>query len=283
MAFLRLGVSCAVIDDAGRLLLSQRGDLGAWNMPGGRLDAGESLAAAARREVYEETGLEVEILRPLGLYYYAGWQRLNCLFLARPVGGTLSNRSPETRANAFFTTDKLPADLLDAWPVVDALSQRAALHRIETPAVELLRLRWRFALRWLQNLLAGRPEPRHVRFHSDAVALIMDPVGRNVQVDALTGELPRIFCDGLLAPHEALGQLMPRIAAEAWRWAGLWQGPDRRFDFVFSAAPGTQTDRGAQWLPLQDLPSARERAYVLQIIDTPKHIWTLDAEQYGSA
>lgn len=60
-------VECAgaiVRDDAGRLLLIRRGRppaVGAWSLPGGRIEAGETAAEAAAREVFEETGLRVEI------------------------------------------------------------------------------------------------------------------------------------------------------------------------------------------------------------------------------
>ena len=64
---LRLGVMCAVIDDSGCLLLSQRGDLNTWNLPGGRLDPGETLEEAAVREVEEETGISAETERAVAL------------------------------------------------------------------------------------------------------------------------------------------------------------------------------------------------------------------------
>jgi len=55
----------AVVRDAGgRLLLVQRGHppgAGRWSLPGGRVENGESPAAAAAREVAEETGLTVEV------------------------------------------------------------------------------------------------------------------------------------------------------------------------------------------------------------------------------
>jgi 8-oxo-dGTP diphosphatase len=54
----------AVILDAKRVLLVRRGQepmKGEWSIPGGALELGETLEAAVRREVLEETGLEVEI------------------------------------------------------------------------------------------------------------------------------------------------------------------------------------------------------------------------------
>jgi 8-oxo-dGTP diphosphatase len=55
-------VGGVVHDAAGRLLLIRRGTepgRGRWSVPGGRVEAGESLAEAVEREVLEETGLPV--------------------------------------------------------------------------------------------------------------------------------------------------------------------------------------------------------------------------------
>lgn len=58
-----VGVGVAVVDE-GHLLLVQRGrdpGRGLWAVPGGKVRLGEPMKTAARREVLEETGLEVEI------------------------------------------------------------------------------------------------------------------------------------------------------------------------------------------------------------------------------
>jgi ADP-ribose pyrophosphatase YjhB (NUDIX family) len=57
----------AIVFDGPRVLMAQRGKqplLGWWSLPGGALESGELLADAVRREVLEETGLEIE---PLGV------------------------------------------------------------------------------------------------------------------------------------------------------------------------------------------------------------------------
>ncbi len=59
-----IGVSAIVFDDCERVLLVRRGRppaQGLWHAPGGKLEAGESLVEGCRREVREETGLEVAI------------------------------------------------------------------------------------------------------------------------------------------------------------------------------------------------------------------------------
>jgi 8-oxo-dGTP diphosphatase len=57
-----VGVS-AIVEDGGRVLLVERGRepaKGVWSLPGGAVEKGETLKDAIRREVREETGLEVE-------------------------------------------------------------------------------------------------------------------------------------------------------------------------------------------------------------------------------
>jgi 8-oxo-dGTP pyrophosphatase MutT (NUDIX family) len=66
---IRLGCS-AVIYDPGRqkVLLTRRRDNGQWCLPSGAVDPGESVSEACQREVLEETGLTVQVLRLTGVY-----------------------------------------------------------------------------------------------------------------------------------------------------------------------------------------------------------------------
>jgi 8-oxo-dGTP diphosphatase len=57
-----LGVGAFVFDRRGRVLLVRRGAppaRGAWSVPGGRVEPGERTRTACRREVYEETGVQI--------------------------------------------------------------------------------------------------------------------------------------------------------------------------------------------------------------------------------
>ncbi len=61
---------CVIENDEGRLLLIKRSqndrfNPGLWEFPGGKLEAGQDLQTALRREVIEETGLTVEPVSPL--------------------------------------------------------------------------------------------------------------------------------------------------------------------------------------------------------------------------
>ena len=66
-----LTTDCAIFDGAGRVLLIRRGHppfQGAYALPGGFVEIGETVEDACRREVLEEVGLEVGELRLVGVY-----------------------------------------------------------------------------------------------------------------------------------------------------------------------------------------------------------------------
>ncbi|MCU0668756.1 MAG: NUDIX domain-containing protein, partial [Myxococcota bacterium] len=66
----RLSVSAVVWRSEARrdLLLMQRSDNAQWGLPGGYVEPGESVETAAAREVYEETGVRIEVGRLVGVY-----------------------------------------------------------------------------------------------------------------------------------------------------------------------------------------------------------------------
>ncbi|BCB80774.1 NUDIX domain-containing protein [Phytohabitans flavus] len=101
-------VNVVVVNGAGEILLIRRADNDNWALPGGAMDLGESLPAAAVRETLEETGVRVEVTGLVGIYtdprhviHYTSdgevRQEFSVVFTARPLGGqpTPSDESRE--------------------------------------------------------------------------------------------------------------------------------------------------------------------------------------------
>jgi len=71
---LRVGCSAALFDSTRqKVLLTRRTDNGLWCLPGGGMDAGESAAETCEREMLEETGLVVRVVRLVGVYTSPHW------------------------------------------------------------------------------------------------------------------------------------------------------------------------------------------------------------------
>lgn len=110
---MHLAVNVAVLD-RDRILLMQREDFEVWALPGGQADDGESLAAAAVREVREETGLDVTLMHLVGSYSRPSWHGgiHVVLFAARAIGGTLAPDPVEVTDLGWFRAETLPTPLL---------------------------------------------------------------------------------------------------------------------------------------------------------------------------
>ena len=65
---LMVGAATLILDGQGRLLLMKRSDSGCWGPPGGAVEPGEAVETAARREVREETGLELGEMTLFGVF-----------------------------------------------------------------------------------------------------------------------------------------------------------------------------------------------------------------------
>ncbi len=114
---LRVGSSAVIFDQAHRkILLTRRADNDQWCLPGGGMEPGESGTENCIREVFEETGLRVRIVRLIGVYSdpnylieYPDGNRIQVValtFEAEPVGGTLG-LSDETTEAGYFTLEEI--------------------------------------------------------------------------------------------------------------------------------------------------------------------------------
>lgn len=119
-------VGAVVLDERRGLLLVRRANepgRGLWSIPGGRVEPGETAAAAVVREVREETGLEVTVGRLLGSVVRGRYDIDD--FACTAVGGTLVAGDDALEAR-FVVPDELTAlplteDLLETLRGWDAL------------------------------------------------------------------------------------------------------------------------------------------------------------------
>ena len=99
-------VSVLTFDDADRVLLVRHAEGNDWTTPGGMIEPYELPADAAVREMWEETGLHVELTRLIGVFggqlctsTYANGDRIawvSSVFAATPLRGTLRPDGEET-------------------------------------------------------------------------------------------------------------------------------------------------------------------------------------------
>ncbi len=130
---IRVGAYAVLVDDDQRILLAlwNEGATPAWTVPGGGLEEGETPEEAAVREVREETGYDVELIRLLGeiRFTVAARDRLDgsgralegirIVFEARIVGGELRHEvGGTTDEAAWIPIDDVPG--LDRVDLVDA-------------------------------------------------------------------------------------------------------------------------------------------------------------------
>ena len=118
----RVGVGCgaAVVAD-GRILVVRRRkapEAGRWSLPGGKVEFHERLEDAVRREVLEETGLSIRLVRMLQVTQMIGeggehW--VSPVFLAEVVSGEAVNREPDKAESVeWFPLAAPPAPLAQA-------------------------------------------------------------------------------------------------------------------------------------------------------------------------
>ena len=118
---LQVGASVIVEDDQGRILLQLRSDNHCWGYAGGSVALDEEVAAAARRELLEETGLLAHKMELFGVfsgkdthYIYPNGDEVSCVdivYLCKDYSGQLQCQPGEVDALQFFEANKLPENL----------------------------------------------------------------------------------------------------------------------------------------------------------------------------
>ncbi len=106
------------------MLLSVRADLRGWELPGGNPEPGEADEDCLRREVREETGFDVAVVRHVGDYSRTGFlPHVARVYRCDVVGGEL-RPSAETPCVRWFPQDEVPATLLPWYrePLADGLA-----------------------------------------------------------------------------------------------------------------------------------------------------------------
>jgi ADP-ribose pyrophosphatase YjhB (NUDIX family) len=133
----KVAVAAVVGNDRGEMLLTQRADSGVWLYPVGWADVGYSPAEVAVKEVYEETGIEVEPVSLIAVFdgLRLGFARLplySLVFHCRVLGGALQGHPLETRQVGFYARDALPQPLAGGARWVDTAF--AAINGEQRPA-----------------------------------------------------------------------------------------------------------------------------------------------------
>jgi len=116
-----VGSAVLVLDAQNRLLMIKRSDNNKWGIPGGAMELGESAEETARRELLEETGLEVSELKLFGVFsgqelyyqYPSGEEVYNVsiIYLTHYQNGKVKFADGEHYDFQYFDLTELPEDV----------------------------------------------------------------------------------------------------------------------------------------------------------------------------
>lgn len=111
-----VSVAGIVIRDDGRVLVIKRNDNGHWEAPGGVLELDESFEAGVRREVLEETGLEVTVERLTGVYKNLTHGIVALVYRCQPADGQ-PHVTDEAREIRWMTKEEVQSTMVPAFGV----------------------------------------------------------------------------------------------------------------------------------------------------------------------
>lgn len=118
---LQVGASVILEDSKGRILLQKRSDNHCWGYAGGSVELDEVVEDAAKRELFEETGLIAEKLELFGVfsgkethYVYPNGDEVSnvdIVFICKEYSGELKCQEGEVNELRFFTVDEIPQNI----------------------------------------------------------------------------------------------------------------------------------------------------------------------------
>ena len=105
-----------IFNESGEVLLQKRADCNKWGFPGGAIELNETPEMAAKREVKEETGLDIEVNKLIGIYtdsdvVCANGDKVHSICIGYEmsvVGGELICDENETLELKYFSLDNMP-------------------------------------------------------------------------------------------------------------------------------------------------------------------------------
>ena len=118
---LQVGASVIVEDEKGRILLQLRSDNNCWGYAGGSVEIDEEVEEAAKRELFEETGLIANKLSLFGVfsgkdthYIYPNGDEvsnIDIVYICKDYSGELRCQKGEVNDLVFFEKDNIPDNL----------------------------------------------------------------------------------------------------------------------------------------------------------------------------
>ena len=118
---MQCGASVIVVNEFGELLLQKRRDNGCWGFHGGSIELNEIVEEAAKRELFEETGLTAKSLELFGVfsgpdmhYVYPNGDEVSnvdIVYICREWTGSIKPQSSEVDELRFFMLDQMPENI----------------------------------------------------------------------------------------------------------------------------------------------------------------------------
>lgn len=133
---LQVGASVIVEDSDGRILLQKRRDNQCWGYAGGSVELDERVEEAAKRELFEETGLKALSLELFGVfsgeemhYVYPNGDEVSnvdIVYICRDYRGSLKKQESEVLELSFFSVESIPKEISppNAEPIKQWMNQK---------------------------------------------------------------------------------------------------------------------------------------------------------------